>query len=319
MSTMGAFDCPQCGSQFVKRAATVKYEHSKGHKVYCSSGCMRKSRTTVKVVPCSTCGTDVDVLPSRKSKSGQYFCSHTCSATASNVNRPSPSTKHREKVSASLRAHYGDIGRAREEKNCDVCSEPFIGKPKQTSCSMLCGLYRRDGTLPLTLEELEPEVRSLVQEFGRVPSSKEVSRRVTGAAQKFHGSWNKMLASFGLPTNTEWMRRKRVLCKDGHVADSISEMLVDNWLFDQGIKHEVHTPYPEGRFTFDFMLPDHNTRIEYFGLAGEHRDYDEKIVVKRALAAAHGIRVIEVFPSHLYPINVLSTVILLDTRLGKCI
>lgn len=310
MVTMAIVVCPQCGGSFEKRLSLVKYETEKGNKMFCSAECRRVSKKRSVEVLCAGCGTPVTVVPSALSKSGRQFCSHSCSAKSSNQGRQH-TEESKAKTAKTIGEHHARKGSLRESLVCVTCSGPFRKRsPQQTTCSRKCA-SALSGVELVSESRLESTVRGLVQSLGRVPTSKEVSWVVVNAAKKHFGSWNKMLISFGLPTNTEWMRRRRILCKDGHVADSISEMLVDNWLFDQGIKHELHTPYPEGRFTFDFFLPDYDTRVEYFGLAGEHSDYDAKILVKRALAVKHGLKVIEVFPQHLYPANVLSEVITL--------
>jgi len=68
------------------------------------------------------------------------------------------------------------------------------------------------------------------------------------------------------------------------------------------IKHERFKPYPEGRFLCDFYLPDMCLWLEFFGLAGQNKEYDKKILHKRMLAKKHGLVLAEVYPKDLYPV-----------------
>ena len=138
-------------------------------------------------------------------------------------------------------------------------------------------------------------------EENRTPTTKEAGHRLILAASKFFGSWNKTMKELGLTPNTQWLIRGKIPCKAGHTADSASEKLVADWLFDQGLSYESHKPYPEGRYTCDFYLPDQDLWVEYFGLLGQHRDYDATVEIKRDMARRHGLNLVEVTPEHLYP------------------
>ena len=109
------------------------------------------------------------------------------------------------------------------------------------------------------------------------------------------------MMALGLKPNTQWLSKKRLPCKDGHVADSLSERIVDDWFHDQGVKHERSKPYPEGNCTCDFYLPDYDIWVEYFGLWHEHPQYDKAVLKKYRLAAEHGIKLFGISPSMLYP------------------
>lgn len=93
-----------------------------------------------------------------------------------------------------------------------------------------------------------------------------------------------------------------------HKADSISEKLVDDWFYLQRIKHERSKRYPEGQYTCDFYLPDTDQWVEYLGLSGESKTYDATTLIKKDMAQRHGLCLVEVFPSMLYPTNTLHTV-----------
>jgi hypothetical protein len=154
--------------------------------------------------------------------------------------------------------------------------------------------------LPLLKDELLIEITRRSQVTGDIPTSKDV-QRCTHAARRFFGSWNKAIVACGLTPNTQWIAKKRLKCKDGHPADSISEMLVDNWLHAEGISHVRHQKYPQGQYTCDFYLTDLNIWVEYFGLLGAHPQYDLTVETKRLIAVQHGLILVEFYPEHLYP------------------
>lgn len=99
---------------------------------------------------------------------------------------------------------------------------------------------------------------------------------------------------------------KRRNCKaiDGHLCNSVSELLIDNWLTKHHIGHAKEVPYPVGKYKTDWML-NQNTYIEYFGLAKDSKRYDADIKVKQSLCKKYKINLIEIYAKDLFPINLL--------------
>ena len=83
------------------------------------------------------------------------------------------------------------------------------------------------------------------------------------------------MKKLGLPVlNKRYGSHKRVICNDGHKADSQYERKVDDWLSGQNIPHEIHQKIIIGRnFTADFKVG--KFYIEVLGLWGE-KDYEKK-------------------------------------------
>lgn len=80
-------------------------------------------------------------------------------------------------------------------------------------------------------------------------------------------------------------------CKDGHKARSADEVVIDDWLHDQGIPHETE-PKLKG------MRPDWrvgNVYIEYWGLAGQ-QGYEARREEKLANYRKRRLRLVELFP-----------------------
>ena len=134
------------------------------------------------------------------------------------------------------------------------------------------------------------------KKHGRIPLKKEFSH--PNAARKRFGTWNNAIEATGFDTNPVLFAKHQV-AKDGHMCDSIAEMIIDNYLFNNGILHERNYPYPEGTYTFDFKIGE--KFIEYFGLAGEHKRYDELRDIKQKMAKKYKLNLVEIYPKDLYP------------------
>jgi hypothetical protein len=301
--------CDQCGKSFSKPVNRANEAKKLGQRMFCSKECRTKAKTVSVPIPCHTCGKILQTYEKQrsKSKSGYVFCSHHCSALFSNKERPPVSSETKEKIRSSLRSARLE-GKAKGESSitvhdpipCAVCGVEF--KPYRTRnicCSRACGYIYEFGALPLTKEEVASEIQRLHKELGHTPSTKQVAKTLIRGAERFFQSWNKAMRVLGFEPNTQYLVRKPSPCKDGHRADSHSERIVDNWLFEHGIKHDIHKRYPEGRFTCDFYLPDTDTWVEYYGLS--HPAYLKNRDVKRTLATKHNLHQVEITPDMLYP------------------
>lgn len=96
----------------------------------------------------------------------------------------------------------------------------------------------------------------------------------------------------------------RVLCDDGHIADSQWEADIDNWLMTHNIEHTIHprvpwyTPATKGHG--DFLAGD--TYIEVWGMYGNAR-YDRRCEYKISQYQSCGAKLIQIFPHHLISQN----------------
>lgn len=92
----------------------------------------------------------------------------------------------------------------------------------------------------------------------------------------------------------------RVVCSDGHIADSGWESQIDEWLTANAIVHEIHprTPWytPTARSFGDFRVGD--IFIEVWGIVGSLR-YEGKRAQKLTLYRQYGIELIQIFPHHI--------------------
>lgn len=95
----------------------------------------------------------------------------------------------------------------------------------------------------------------------------------------------------------------RTKAKDGHLCDSISEAIIDNWLVDHGIAHERDARYSATHHRADWRIGA--VFVEYFGLAEDSPRYDRAVIRKRGLCVRYGIPLVELYPYDLYPVVAL--------------
>lgn len=119
------------------------------------------------------------------------------------------------------------------------------------------------------------------------------------------GSWFKALVESEVLPNgiLETPRGYRCISINGNECNSLDEMFVDNWLFQNNITAIKEPIYPKhpiynklGRRRADWKVNDYY--IEYFGLKGEE-EYDKKTKEKLLLAKDLGLKLISIFPSDL--------------------
>lgn len=81
---------------------------------------------------------------------------------------------------------------------------------------------------------------------------------------------------------------------DGHLVRSRAEMLIDNWLYYQGLAHayERRVPIADAEMYSDFYLPSKQVFIEFWGMESDAR-YAERKLKKIALYGKHSLRLIE--------------------------
>lgn len=118
------------------------------------------------------------------------------------------------------------------------------------------------------------------------------------------GSWNNAVLAAGLTPNrshdNRMYKRTGTKATDGHLCDSASEALVDNWLVDKSIAHERNVRYPNTGHLADWSVGN-GVFVEYFGLANDSPRYDRAVEKKRSLCRQNNIQLIEIYAEDLYP------------------
>src|SRR3989344_323719 len=153
-----------------------------------------------------------------------------------------------------------------------------------------------------TDEDLLDKIRLFYKKHGRIPLKKEFN------ALKIYrtrfGSWNGAIKSAGFETNPV-LFAKRHHARDGHVCDSFSEKIIDDWLTENKIAHKRKVRYGTAKVNADFLIED-STIIEFFGLAGVQTKYDKIISKKRTLSKQLVLTLIEIYPDDIFSKNKLS-------------
>lgn len=86
-------NCYNCKKEFKK----PNYEIKKYPRHFCSNKCLGifKSLEKTKLVSCANCGTQLrrQISSLKKSKSGGFYCNHSCAATYSNLHKTTGNRK----------------------------------------------------------------------------------------------------------------------------------------------------------------------------------------------------------------------------------
>lgn len=144
------------------------------------------------------------------------------------------------------------------------------------------------------------DIKLFVTNNKRIPIKRELQGTYKIARKSF-GTWNKAIEAAGY-ISTPVIFSSRHTALDGHVCDSVSERIIDDWLFKNGIEHEVHVPYPgQKRLTADFLID--SIWVEFFGIYGVSKKYTASADRKIRLALESNLDLVKVFPSDLFPVN----------------
>lgn len=310
--------CSYCGNLFLRPRNRYNEAVRNGGNQFCSRECQNQFQDTKETVSCNHCGTPIKIHRGliAKSKTGRFFCSHTCSASETNKGRIHTEATRKKIQEKNSRGPVIRKLPNHEERPCMVCGKPFSSRDNDVkACSKVCGQILQHGVLPLTKEEVITQIQALVGQLGHTPSSKQVTHSLTHAAARFFGSWNKAMISLGFEPNTQWMSKKKLICKDGHKADSLAERILDDWFYEQGVQHERAKRYPDSRLNCDFYLTEYDIWVEYFGLWQQHPRYDQTVLEKYARAKTHGINLIGISPEMMFPCITFTLEDILEGRL----
>jgi hypothetical protein len=91
----------------------------------------------------------------------------------------------------------------------------------------------------------------------------------------------------------------------GEVVRSESEKVIADWFTRHGIAYRYEPPLMDGfnirraRFRADFLLPQFDTYVEYWGLAYTDRRYAQKMNYKMEYYRRHNLRLISIYPNNM--------------------
>lgn len=157
-----------------------------------------------------------------------------------------------------------------------------------------------------TKNDLIKKIRHFYRMYGRIPLKREFN--MYNEYKRRFGSWNAAIRLAGFDTNPQLFAYK-FRAKDGHRCDSFTEKIIDDWLSERGIAHDRHVPYKGTKMTADFGLGS-AVRLEFFGLAGVQKKYDELLEKKRLICKEQNLSLIEAYPKDLFPVNKLEKLLI---------
>jgi len=277
--------CTFCDKEFSRSLGRVNEAKKFSWNQYCSRKCQNKAQVKKIEIKCAnpSCSNKVFRLPSQliKSKSGRIFCSLSCNASFNNSKFPK---RKKERI----------------VKKCAYCGKEFSRFGKEY-CSKQC----KTKAQIITKEQILRQIKEFYKKNERIPLKREFNH--SKAAGFRFGTWNKAIKVAGFQPNPV-LFAKKYIANDGHKCDSLSEKIIDDWLTVRKIKHQRNISYPENKsLTVDFVTKKY--WIEFFGLAGEIKNYDRLLKKKQTLAKKYKLPLIEIYPKDLFPTNCLSEII----------
>jgi len=256
-----------------------------GWNQFCSKKCQFKFKTKKrKILSCENCGKKIERTP--RTISPHNYCSHSCAVIVVNKNWAD------KRSGAILKC-----------ANCKKTFKKWIVGSNKKYCSKICQAEAKF----YNKEKLLEIIKNAAKKLKRVPTKREFWGGVYKACVRFFGSWNSAVSAAGFVPNRSHDDRmyKRIISKaiDGHLCDSVSEVLIDNWLYKNKITHEKDVRYPETNHKADWQIisMNHKVFIEYFGLANDSPRYDRSIKEKEMLCKKQNISLIAIYPEDLYP------------------
>lgn len=320
MTKLIEFKCDFCGCNGQKKTGHYNYNIRRGIPNYCSKECVYKAKDSKVSAVCSFCGEKIQVLNSvfNASVNKRFFCGHSCSAKYSNSRRKH-SEETKNKIASTLDAMWKEklkdrpprVKKKRDRSSsklivrCSVCDTEFSSYNKKASvCSLKCRTVLQCGTDTFRKDQVVNAILNSYRSKGCSPQRRDMANRLIKDANKFFGSWNKAVKECGLEPNNSKFQKVRVKTADGHMCDSLSERIVDNTLFHNGLIHDRNKLYSQdSRLNCDFYVPEKDLWIEYFGLYGQNEEYDHTVSIKKELAKTLGLKWMFLVPDDLYPEN----------------
>lgn len=274
--------CNFCHKLFYKERRCFNENLKLGLNSYCSKLCFYSYRKTGREIICENDLCKNKFYRALNDILTHNYCSQTCATIVNNKKYPK---------------------RFPLKRLCKECGEEFKSRYSRY-CSSSCGYkHRKKHGLKYTHQQVIDLIQKFSSENNRVPAKREMPE-IMGRAHHMFGSWNNAVTVAGLTPNrsheNRMYKRTRTKAKDGHICDSISEAIIDNWLAENKISHERNAHYPNSKHLADWSIKD-NVFIEYFGLAKDSPRYDRSVKEKTRLCKKHGIKLIAIYPKDLYP------------------
>jgi hypothetical protein len=263
-----SLNCSYCNKSFTRPSGRYNEAIKFGWRQFCSPKCLAKSKFKQVCVCCGNCGRKI--WKKQCEVSIHNYCSHSCAVIVNNKTHP---------------RNPGVV------KICAYCGNNF--KSREKYCSAKCQNLAK--IIPAS--KLLSLIKDFVKGNDRIPYKYEIPHY--HAYRDRFGTWNKAIETAGFKPNPV-MFAKKYIAKDGDKCDSMVEKIIDDYFSRRNIKHIRNFPYPgnEG-FTVDFKVG--NFWIEFFGLSGQLKKYDQLKRRKLKLARKNKLKLIEIYPKDIFP------------------
>jgi|SRR3989344_1422566 len=272
--------CTYCTKNFLKDNRHINENIKLGNNFYCSSECQYSFKNKKVELGCENPACTNKFKRAQNEISLHNYCSRSCAVAINNARFPK-----RRKILLS-------------GKYCRHCGISISGR--RNYCSMIC---QPQSQCIVSKEYIINQIQNFYVKNKRIPLKREFNHY--SAARKRFGNWNNAIKTAGFKPNPVLFAEHQI-ANDGHVCDSIAEKIIDDYLSEKSIVHERNISYPEGDYSVDFRIG--LKWVEYFGLAGEHKRYDELRKIKLELAEKYKLSLVEIYPKDLYPYNRLEAI-----------
>jgi len=271
--------CSFCNKKFFREARQFNEANKLKRKQYCSPKCLSLDRNKQETLKCGNprCHKSFKRTVSEIPLPRICFCSNSCSAIVNNSRSP----KRRPKI-----------------RICPFCGKQFTGDRKY--CSRQC----QPKPQKIPKKQIIKEIKEFYKSNGRIPLKRE-SHHYKATRLRF-GTWNKAIKAAGFKPH-QVLFAKKYIANDGHKCDSLAEKIIDDWLTARKIPHQKNVFYPNSKYTTDFKV--RGTFIEFFGLQGELRIYDQYMRKKLRLIRNNNLSLISIYPKDLFPKSKLDYVL----------
>lgn len=297
--------CAHCKTSFLRKTSQANEAVKNKAKQYCSKECKSASKVTSLDALCKSCGKSIRVplSTSKKSTSGNFFCSQSCSATHNNTQRGAQPLLIKQKIREGVLRRYESNGHASEMRACLFCKELFSVQKYRAStrrggcCSRSCFSGYKVGLPLMSPDQVQEVLLTFYKEHGFI-TSKTIGSLLYQRAVAAFGTWGNALSLLDIPVRngSSYRGKNTIRCLDGHFADSAEEALLDNWFFQEGITHERNRVYPGTKMQCDFVLCSSGIWVEYLGLFHSKESYRQKYARKVALASKLGVPLLGITP-----------------------
>ncbi len=283
MAKLKKLYCASCQKPVYRSTGRFNENEKFGWKTYCSRKCEYQYKNKRQTLTCENCGKQF--LRTPNDISPHNYCSQSCAAIVNNKRYD------RKRLKPTF-------------KTCEECGKKY---KKSTNNKKYCSMACSTNAKQYSAKELLGIIKNTAKKLKRTPARREFWGGIDKACVRFFGSWNKAISAAGLIPNRSHDDRmyKRTNAKaiDGHLCDSISELLIDNWFNKNGILHKKDVLYPKTNHKADWQIVFKNQKIfvEYFGLANDSPRYDRSIKEKEGLCKELNISLIGIYPKDLYP------------------